>query len=207
MRLRSPKGIPLAVPPLFYWERHREDLLRIRTAKSFHPHHATTLLCLELLAEALGSRPPARLLDVGCGSGVIALAAAFLGVDSVVGIDISARAIAESLANARLNGLTEKTLWIVGSVEAVRGCFPAVVANLRTDVMVNLVEDLVRLTSTSGGNLIVSGFHDIEWPLLEGRFLAMGLRTVRVLSRDQSFFGVPPSGSFTWWAARLQYGA
>jgi SAM-dependent methyltransferase len=186
MRLRLPSGLQIAAPPLFYWERRRNDLLRIRTARSFHPCHATTLLCLELLEETIRNGGCERLLDVGCGSGILALAGVFMGVDIAVGIDVSIRAVRESILNAELNNLATKTLWAVGSTE--------------------LLEDLVRLTSTDEGSLILSGFHDIEWSALEERCRALGMRTERILSKDRSFYGIPPSGSFTWFAVRLRRG-
>jgi ribosomal protein L11 methylase PrmA len=205
MRLRSPRTIAVAVPPLFFWERHRKDMLRIQNARSFHPYHATTLLCLEMLEETLFHGRCDRLLDVGCGSGILALTAAYFGIASVVGIDISPRAIRESCANAGLNELSTKCSWVVGSTGTIRGCFPCVVANLRTDVLTGLMGDLARLTCRGEGRLIVSGFHDIEWPTLEIGWQALGMESERVLSKDQSFYGVPPSGSFTWCAVRLRH--
>ena len=205
MRLRLPIGIGIAVPPLFFWERRRDDLLRLESAKSFHPNHATTLLCLELLEETLQHRQCDRLLDVGCGSGILALASAFMGVKTVVGIDVSSRAIRESRINAKLNHLATKTFWVVGSTEAIRGSFHCVAANLRTDDLIIVMEDLVRLTSLDGGRLILSGFHDIDWPVLEARCHALGMKSERALSRDLSFCGIPPSGSYTWCAVRLHF--
>jgi ribosomal protein L11 methyltransferase len=64
--------------------------------------HPTTQLCLELVQEL----EPASLLDVGCGSGVIAIAAALLGHEPVVGVDVEQPAIDATLENARRNGVT-----------------------------------------------------------------------------------------------------
>jgi ribosomal protein L11 methylase PrmA len=158
-----------------------------------------------LLEETLRQRPCDRLLDVGCGSGIFALAAAFMGVETAVGIDISSRAIRESLGNAQLNHLAEKTFWVVGPPEAIRGSFPCVIANLRTEILMKVMEDLVRLTAGDEGRLIISGFHDIDWAVLEARCHALGMKSDRLRSRDQSFGAVPPSGSFTWCAVRLHF--
>lgn len=209
--MRLPVCIPLgiAVPPLFFWEKRRRDLLRIRWAGGFHPFHATTLLTLRLMDETLRNPCCERLLDVGCGSGILALAAAFMGVPQVVGVDVSPRAIRESLANARLNALEEKTLWLVGSTDALAGgLFHCIVANLRFHLLQAMLDDLVRLMDRSAREptLILSGFHDTQWPLLESLCRLVGLEAVRILSQDQSFYGIPPSGSFTWVAARLRFG-
>jgi ribosomal protein L11 methylase PrmA len=205
MRLRLPIGIKIAAPPLFYWERRRPDLLRLQSARSFHPYHATTLLCLELLEETLLHHQCHRLLDVGCGSGIFALTAAYMGIKTVVGIDLSSRAIRESRGNAELNHLTEMTSWVVGPPDAIRGSFDCVIANLREEILMNVMEDLVRLTSMDGGRLILSGFHDIGWPVLEARCHALGMKSERALWRDLSFCGIPPSGSYTWCAVRLHF--
>jgi ribosomal protein L11 methylase PrmA len=205
MRLRLPIGTRIAAPPLFCWERRRRDLLRLQSARSFHPYHATTLLSLELLEETLLHGQCNRLLDVGCGCGIFALTAAFMGIETVVGIDISSRAIGESLGNAKLNHLEEETLWVVASPEAMRGSFDCVIANLREEILMNIMDDLVRLTSIDGGRLVLSGFHDIDWPALEARCHDLGMASERLLSRDQSFSAIPPSGSYTWCAVRLHF--
>jgi ribosomal protein L11 methylase PrmA len=205
MRLRLPIGVRIAAPPLFFWERRRSDLLRLQRARSFHPYHATTLLSLELLEETLLHHQCDRMLDVGCGSGVFALVAAFMGIKTVVGIDLSSRAVGESLGNARLNHLADKVFWVVATPEAIRGSFDCVIANLRFEILMNAMEELVRLTSVEGGQLILSGFHDIDWPAIEVRCNALGMESQRLLSRDQSFSGIPPSGSYTWYAARLHF--
>jgi ribosomal protein L11 methylase PrmA len=130
-----------------------------------------------------------------------------MGIKTVVGIDISSRAIGESLGNARLNCMADKVFWVVGTPEAIRGSFDCVIANLRYEILMNVMDDLVRLTSMEGGRLIISGFHDIDWPTIEARCHALGLKQERMLSRDQSFGGIPPSGSYTWCAARLCFGS
>lgn len=203
MRLHVPIGLAIAVPPLFFWERNSEETLRIAHARSFHPRHATTCMCLQILEETIRESGCEKLLDVGCGSGILTLAAAFMGVEKAIGIDVTLRGIRESIANAELNSLTDKTRWIVGSTGSIRGSFPCVVANLRTEILGQMLKDLVRLTSEEGGKLILSGFHDIDRPHLETRWAAMGMRLEQISMRDQSFFGIPPSGSFTWGAARL----
>ena len=205
MRLRLPIKMAIAVPPLFWWERQRQDLLRLQRARSFHPYHATTLLSLELLEDTLLHCRCDRMLDVGCGSGVFALVAGFMGIKMVVGIDLSLRAIGESLGNARLNHLSEKISWAVATPEAIRGSFDCVIANLRSDILTNVLEDLVRLTCSDGGRLILSGFHDIDWRGLEARCHDLGMDSERLVSKDQSFSAIPPSGSYTWCAARLRF--
>jgi ribosomal protein L11 methyltransferase len=82
--------------------------------------HPTTRLCLELL-QLLEPRP---LLDVGCGSGVLSIAAALLGFAPVLGVDVETAAIDATLANARANGVTVEALLVApgGSLPAADVC-------------------------------------------------------------------------------------
>jgi ribosomal protein L11 methyltransferase len=67
--------------------------------------HPSTRLCLELLLE----QPPSSLLDVGCGSGVVAIAAAKLGFGPIVAVDVDEVAVEVTLENARANGVSVAT--------------------------------------------------------------------------------------------------
>ncbi len=66
-----------------------ERVLLVQSGEAFPPGHPSTRLCLDLLREALAARPVQRLLDVGCGAGVLSLAAAALGVPRVVAVDLA----------------------------------------------------------------------------------------------------------------------
>ncbi|HEY9072537.1 MAG TPA: 50S ribosomal protein L11 methyltransferase, partial [Desulfobaccales bacterium] len=65
------------------------QVLLVQSGRAFAPGHPTTRLCLDLLRETLAPGPVPRLADVGCGAGVLSLAAAALGVHRVVGVDIA----------------------------------------------------------------------------------------------------------------------
>ncbi len=197
MRLRLPSGRRILVTPAFFWESPRKALCVVRTAGAFHPAHVTTRMCLDLLEEQLQAHDYKTLLDVGCGSGILALTGAALGADLCVGLDINHRAVRLARSNAGNNGLDSRTLWFTGSCAAVRGVFDCVVANLPFEVLMGLLGDLVRLTAT-GGALILSGFQDIDWYEVMAEFDRLGLETLRELTRDYSFYDIPPSGSFTW---------
>lgn len=117
-------------------------------------HHATTRLCLTALERAdLTGR---RVLDVGTGSGVLAIAAARLGADEVVAVDVDSAAVAVAGANAVRNAVTVDLR--VGSLDAVAEDrpFDAVVANLSTDLVLSLAPALLAVTAP-GGLLILGG--------------------------------------------------
>jgi ribosomal protein L11 methyltransferase len=125
-------------------------------------HHATTAQCLELLDDLASTRESGdltgvRIADVGCGSGVLAVAAAKLGAVAV-GTDVDPDAVAVAAENATRNGVEVPTR--VGSSSAARellgGPADVVLANLVTDTIAELADELAGL-STPGGVLIVSG--------------------------------------------------
>ena len=87
-------------------------------------------MCLRLLLQLLRERPYQNLVDVGCGSGILALAGLKLGVERAVALDLDQQALSVSRANAELNHLAERLVLVRGSAEAVAGHFDLVVANL-----------------------------------------------------------------------------
>jgi ribosomal protein L11 methyltransferase len=119
-------------------------------------HHETTRLCLALLQEIdLNGR---RVIDVGTGSGVLALAAARLGAADVVGIDDDPDALRNAAENVELNG-AERTLSLVQADIAAFSGAPAdvVTANLTAAVLMRNATALTSLVAPKG-TLIASGF-------------------------------------------------
>lgn len=118
--------------------------------------HPTTALCLEWLDRHV--RPGATILDYGCGSGVLALAALALGAEHAVAIDNDTQALAATGANAALNGMTERLF--VGTPESLPSAtFDLVAANILAGPLVAhaaLFAERVR----PGGALVLSGVLD-----------------------------------------------
>jgi len=154
-------------------------------------------MCLRLLLQILKERSYANLVDVGCGSGILALAGLKLGVERAVALDLDQQALSVSRANAALNHLVERLMLVRGSAEAVSGYFDLVVANLPMPVLSEKIPQLSRL----GGILVLSGFQDLDRLLVEEKLGRAGLEVKSWLSEDLTFFGEPPTGSFTWMAA------
>lgn len=117
-------------------------------------HPSTRLLAEWLAGETAGGE---RVLDVGCGSGVLALVAARLGAAGAVGIDIEPAAVSAAEANARRNGLGEAAGFSSAPVGAAElGAFDMVVANISADVLIALADDIAARVAP-GGRLAVSG--------------------------------------------------
>lgn len=139
--------------------------------------HATTALCLEWLA----AHPPrgARVLDYGCGSGILALAAARLGARSVWAVDNDPQARRASADNAAANGLAGVVR--VGTPGQARGGFDVVVANIILPVLLALAPRL-RARLRAGGRLLLSGVLDSQVDTLHAAF-APWLEELRVHRR------------------------
>lgn len=116
--------------------------------------HPTTVLSLRALRAALF--PGATVLDVGCGSGVLAIAACLLGAARADALDISPAAIEATEANAARNGVTAKVVATADPIASVEGPYDVVVANILAPTLIELADDLRRLVGPSGV-LIVGG--------------------------------------------------
>jgi ribosomal protein L11 methyltransferase len=118
--------------------------------------HETTASCLEEL-ERLPGIAGMRCLDLGSGTGILAIAAARLGAEKIVAIDISPDAAASCRANARLNCMEEKVLTVCGELSCLgEGDFDLVMANIYADIHLALAGDMVARTRP-GGFLLLSG--------------------------------------------------
>jgi len=145
------------------WRRHRarpdDVVLALDPGMAFGTGlHPTTRLCLARL-EAVADRglvAGARVLDVGCGSGILSIAAARLGAASVLGVDTDPIAIEATIANAARNGLADRIAARPGSVPTGDGLFDVVLANLIASLLVQLATRL-RDELRPGGTLLASG--------------------------------------------------
>lgn len=105
--------------------------------------HETTRLCMELLEQY--TKPGDLVLDVGCGSGILSVAALLLGAKEAVGVDIDELAVKTAVQNAELNQLGDRFTGICGNLtEKISGTFDVVVANIVADVIILLTADVER---------------------------------------------------------------
>jgi len=102
------------------------------------------------------------MLDIGCGSGILALASILLGAESAIGVDIDAQSVKTAKENAEINNITEKSQFIVGDLaEKVSGKFDVVCANIVADVIIRLLPDAAAFMEEDAV-LIISGIIDIR---------------------------------------------
>lgn len=136
--------------------------LRLTDSNAFGTgHHPTTALCVEALEEILRIDRLDSVLDVGTGSGILALAALMMGVPLAVGLDIDADSLKTAAENARLNNLADRLQLVLGGPDVVDGNWPLVVANVVAGPLIEMAPVLVRRVGKRG-RLILSG---IPWSL------------------------------------------
>lgn len=140
--------------------------------------HPTTRMCLALLEERIC--PGFRVLDVGCGSGILSIAALGLGADSVVAVDVEADAVKASRKNLQAADMLDRVTLVEGALphpSAPAEDFDVVVANISSTVLIQLADEL-RRPLRRGGVLIGSGFIlDRREPVVEA-LTSAALRTV-----------------------------
>ena len=157
--------------------------LRLTDSSAFGTgHHPTTALCIEAIEATLTGGLPENILDVGTGSGVLALSALMLGLPRAVGLDIDAKALEVAAEHARLNNLADRLRLVLGGPDAVEGIWPLVVANVLAAPLMEMAPILVRRVG-SRGRLILSG---IPWSLeseVRLTYERLGMRHVRSETR------------------------
>lgn len=144
--------------------------------------HPTTALCLEALQDALQVEVPDAMLDVGTGSGVLALAALLLGVPQATALDIDDAALHVAAENARLNSLDRRLQLSHGGPEAVSGVWPLVMANVLAAPLIEMAPTLIRRVGHHG-QLILSGIPVAAEEDVARAYRRLGMQHQRVTSR------------------------
>lgn len=150
----------VVVPSWETYERSQNDVvLTMDPGMAFGTGtHDTTRLCVELLEQTV--RPGDTLLDVGTGSGILAIAALLLGAGHALGIDIDEVAVRVARENAAANGVSQRCSFLSGDLtDKVNGKFSIITANIVADVIIRLSTDLPRFLD-SRGVFIASGIID-----------------------------------------------
>ncbi len=152
----------LIVPP---WNRvHRDGFVRIiiQPAQGFGTgHHATTAGVLRALDALWRKRSFARALDVGAGSGILAIAMRLLGAEEVVALDIDPIALENARENADLNGVGRDVRFSIVPLSSLRHHFDLITANILSATLIEMAPRLTRLLAPEG-RLVLSGILERE---------------------------------------------
>jgi ribosomal protein L11 methyltransferase len=144
--------------------------------------HPSTALCLEILDEELTAWRPSGVLDVGTGSGVLALAALRWGAPRALALDVDAEAVRIAFENARLNGLTSRLFLVHGGPEALSASWPLVLANILAAPLMEMAPTLAQRVA-HGGRLVLSGIRASLTLDVERAYERRGMRKVRAQTR------------------------
>ena len=139
-------------------------------------HHPTTRMCLELLETHV--EPGDRVLDLGCGSGILSIAAAKLGAAEVFGLEIDPIAVSVAERNVRENGVHDTVTTDEATLphpKAESDCYDLLVANVSAKVITELADHIVGVVR-SGGTLIFSGILDKQQTEVIERMVALGVQ-------------------------------
>ena len=145
---------PLETPP---GSGSRWPSLSLEAGRSFGTGtHPSTLLVIRFLKDHIGRPFPEKVLDIGCGSGILSLMSARFGARRVVGIDICHHSVIVARQNVIRNNVADTVTITDTPLQDVKDTFHLILANLAPSVLHCLHTEMQRLCP-SGGKLIVSG--------------------------------------------------
>ena len=145
-------------------------------------HHSTTALMVEAILDS--GMEGARVLDMGSGTGVLAIVAVKRGAAAADAVDIDDAACESCRENFLQNGTAERTRTLLGDVRCVAGCrYDVILANINRNILLRDMESYASMLE-SGGRLFVSGFLEQDIDAICGCAAKNGLHTDRIRRRD-----------------------
>lgn len=149
--------------------------------------HETTRLCLEVLERIMDGMPTLQIpsvLDLGTGSGILAMAAVRLGAGRVCAVDIDPLAVEVARENLAVNGLAEQVECTTTPLESLGGVFDVILANILAEELVRLAPHLVEHLAP-GGMLVLSGILAEKEAFVRNGFAASSLKYLETLRQGE----------------------
>ncbi|MDC1022475.1 50S ribosomal protein L11 methyltransferase [Schleiferiaceae bacterium] len=143
-------------------------------------HHQTTHMMIQWLLET--DTNGQRVLDMGCGTGILGILAEMRGASNVHGIDVDTWCIENTLENARRN--QSKMTATIGGAEAIEGLYDTICANINLNVLLGDMKSYVQ-SLKKGGTIFFSGFYEENIPTLRSAAEEAGLSYVGIKERGQ----------------------
>ncbi|WP_208437399.1 50S ribosomal protein L11 methyltransferase [Bartonella taylorii] len=195
---QSLKGLtPVRAGPFFLHGSHnRSDIppnvfpIEIEANQAFGTgHHGTTAGCLEMIAKVVKHENPQNVLDLGTGSGVLAIGIAMLKPVSILASDIDPIAIQVAQHNAELNGVKKyiTTVTATGFTHdqiASRAPFDLIIANILANPLIELAPEMVRVLQ-KGGSLILSGILEEQHASVLEAYVKQGRQHIETYHRQE----------------------
>ena len=149
-------------------------------------HHQTTTMMIEQLLEERKNLKGKALLDMGCGTGILAIVAAKLGAAVPVhAVDIDPRCCRSTVANARRNRVPHKLVTVCGDASVlIRGQYDYILANINRNILLADMASYVRALKPQGGRIFLSGFYTADIPMLLEKAASLGLTEESRRSRE-----------------------
>ena len=166
------------------WEKHRptdsEIVIEINPSLAFGTgHHESTRLCIRLIERLLDAPYSKRVLDAGCGSGILSIVAAKLGAKRVVAFDMDKVAVKEAKENLKRNSISDKVNLVCGYIESIKGKFDLMIANISVEELLHMRDELESRLGQEG-LLILSGI-----PFSRRDELLSGMETSSLVLREE----------------------
>ncbi len=175
------------------WEKYdagRDDLvIEIDPGMSFGTgQHPTTRMCLSMLDEMSTEFSGCSLVDLGCGSGILSIAAAKLGYTDITGVDHDALAVEIAIENSRLNNTAELTDLSVADMSdlSISKKYDVVVINMLASLLAKFAEPSVALLKPDAeSRLILSGMLNTQYEETVKLYCGLGLKILDTYQNDQ----------------------
>lgn len=181
-------GERLAVVPKWEQYDNTDDrcILKIDPGAAFGTGtHTTTSLCLNMLEKLVNKE--SSVLDIGCGSGILAIASVLLGAKTAFGVDIDEIAVKVAKENAEMNGVSNKVIFVEGDLaDKVNEKYDIICANIVADVIIRLLVDVENYLSKDGV-IILSGVIDTRCEDVTDAIKANGFEIKEQIKKDNWF--------------------
>ncbi len=176
--VRASKRVIIRPPWDYYKALEDEHVIEINPSLAFGTgHHETTTICIQFIDEIIAKNKIDSVLDVGCGSGVLAISALKLGAKSAVCIDNDFKATRETVSNSTRNNVEIQISSVCGLIGAINGKFDLIVSNIYAETLISLRKNFIERLNENGF-LVLSGIMKEKKDTVIGEFLASGLSLV-----------------------------
>ncbi|HZX13143.1 MAG TPA: 50S ribosomal protein L11 methyltransferase, partial [Thermodesulfobacteriota bacterium] len=141
--VKASRRIVIRPPWEEYLPKEGERVIEINPSMAFGTgHHETTRLCIQAMEEIIENGKVKNVLDVGCGSGILAISAVKLGAYEAIGLDIDPVAVEEARRNIARNSVSHKVKLLCGYLEGVKGKYDLIVANIFAEAILLMKKEL-----------------------------------------------------------------